>query len=351
MGNTHSSMGLIVGSVLGGLIAAPFTGGASIAYVAAATSVGTTVGATSFVVNAVNNNDAPKGDEMSSFLTGAVCGAIGPAGGLAAGMGAEVAIGVEAAGIGIGLGATNAGDGKPKPYVGNQQKAVKHYTEKNEKQKFKKEVEKEVKKEEANQLNDYAKQYSNAYINYLDDTCYFHKEKTIKKIYKFAPQKKNDAKAFDKVEFHLYNDDPQVEKIYVIRRKLDKLPFYFGWMAHSGLLLKAKNGRWFICEYGVENDQNAVSLYEISIADENCDEFFHKNKKWNKQICGSEIKASIQSVRDTMKNKVSKHSYMMLFWNCHMAQEATREEFGLKVNKKYMDEKFQEEYNFSSRQF
>lgn len=48
MGNTHSSMGLTFGSVLGGLIAAPFTGGASIAYVAIASGAGTVIGGTAF---------------------------------------------------------------------------------------------------------------------------------------------------------------------------------------------------------------------------------------------------------------------------------------------------------------
>ena len=132
MGNTHSSMGLTVGSVLGGLIAAPFTGGASIAYVAIASAAGTGIGATAFTINALNNRDAQKGKKTSSLKTGLGCGIIGPLGGMAAGMGAEVTIGVEA-GIGLGLGATNAGDDKFKPYVGNQQEAVKYYTQKEEK--------------------------------------------------------------------------------------------------------------------------------------------------------------------------------------------------------------------------
>ena len=82
MGNTHSSMGLTFGSVLGGLIAAPFTGGASIAYVAIASGAGTGIGATAFTINALNNRDAPKGKENSSFLTGLGCGIIGPLGGM-----------------------------------------------------------------------------------------------------------------------------------------------------------------------------------------------------------------------------------------------------------------------------
>ena len=135
-------------------------------------------------------------------------------------------------------------------------------------------------------------------------------------------------------------------------RKLDTFPFYFGWMAHSGLLLKTTNGRWFICEYGTENNKNKVSLYEVpnAIKESSCDTFQYQGRKWNKQICGQSIKASIQSVKETMENKVCKHSYWMLFWNCHMAQEGVREEFGLKVDKKYMDKQFEEEYRFSLRE-
>jgi len=353
MGNTHSSMGLTFGSVLGGLIAAPFTGGASIAYVAIACGAGTAIGATAFTINALNNRDAPGGKEISSFLTGLGCGTIGPLCGMAVGMGVEVSIGVEAAGVGLGLGATNSGDGKPKPYVGNQQKAVKYYTQQEEKKNYEKEVKKEVKKEEVKLLNNYMSQYNREYINYFNNVSHFYTKKTIKKTFKFVSHQINDTKAFDKIQFRVYNDNPQVERVYVIRRKLDTLPFYFGWMAHSGLLLKTTNGRWFICEYGTENDKNKVSLYEVpnTIKEPTCDTFQYQGRKWNKQICGSSIKASIQSVKETMENKVCKHSYWMLFWNCHMAQEGVREELGLKVDKKYMDKQFEEEYRFSFREW
>jgi len=136
MGNTHSSLGTIFGSVVGGLLLAPFTGGASLAAVGIASGVGTAVGTTAFTINALNNRDAPEEEKTSSFLTGFACGAMGPIGGMAAGMGAEVSIGIEVAGVGLGLGATNAGDGKFKPYAGNQKEAVKHYTQKEENKKM-----------------------------------------------------------------------------------------------------------------------------------------------------------------------------------------------------------------------
>ena len=46
-------------------------------------------------------------------------------------------------------------------------------------------------------------------------------------------------RCFKKIEnqLRLYNDNPEVKRVYVIR-KLDDLPVYLGWFAHSGLLQK-----------------------------------------------------------------------------------------------------------------
>jgi len=136
MGNTHSSMGLTFGSVLGGLLFAPFTGGASLVVVGVASGIGTGVGTTTFVYNAINDRNPEEGKETTDLLIGMGCGAMGPIGGMAAGMGAEVAVGVDFLGSGIGLGSTNAGDGKFKTYIGNQQKAVEYYTQKEENKKM-----------------------------------------------------------------------------------------------------------------------------------------------------------------------------------------------------------------------
>lgn len=354
MGNTHSSMGLTFGSVVGGLIAAPFTGGASIAYVAIATTVGTGIGATAFTINALNNRDAPKGKETASFVTGLGCGAIGPLGGMAAGMGAEVSIGIEVAGVGLGLGATNAGDDKFKPYIGNQQEAIKYYTQKEEKKHYEKEIQKEVQKEKNIEILDKLDSYMKEQKNYWNNVTSFIKTKNFNCVYTFNYSKFTKTDDFKKIENHLrlYNDDPQVERVYVIRRKLDDLPVYLGWFAHSGLLLKTTNGRWFICEYGTEANKNQVCLYEtINIKKSSCDTFIDKKRKWNKQICGSElkVKASINSIKKTMEDKMCKNDYWMLFWNCHIAQETTRESLGLKVDKKYMDKNFEKEYEYSLR--
>ena len=352
MGNTHSSMGLTFGSALGGILFAPFTGGASLVAVGVASGIGTAVGTTTFAYNAINDRRPEEGKETTDLLIGIGCGAIGPIGGMAAGMGAEVTVGVDFLGSGLGLGATNAGDGKFKTYAGNQKEAVEYYTQKEEKKHYEKEVQKEIKAEFSDKLNSYMKEQN----NYWNNVTSFIKTKNFNRVYTFNHSKISEKDAFKEIENHvrLYNDDPQVERVYVIRRKLDDLPVYLGWFSHSGLLLKTTNGRWFICEYGTETNKNKVCLYETTnIKDTTCSTFTDKKRKWNKQICGSELskKISVNSIKETMEDKTCKHSYWMLFWNCHMAQEATRESLGLKVDKKYMDEKFEEEYQYSLRGF
>lgn len=147
-----------------------------------------------------------------------------------------------------------------------------------------------------------------------------------------------------------YKDDPEVERMYVIRRKLDGTPCQIGYLAHSGLLLCTKEGRWYVCEYGVEANPNKVSLYEVTTAMKGADgkpikdvtssaEVCFHARKWDKQICGSSLKtkASISSIKETMESRTTKHAYSTLFWNCHMAQEYVREVLTRDVHNKYFD--------------
>ncbi len=135
MGNTESSFGLIMGSAFAGLVLAPFTGGSSLLLVAGTSGAGVVAGSAAFTTNALLNRSAPEDEKMKHFLIGAGCGALGPACGASAQLGAEVTFGADIAGIGFGLGATTAGDDKIKPYGGNQQLAVEYYREKAEKEK------------------------------------------------------------------------------------------------------------------------------------------------------------------------------------------------------------------------
>ena len=347
MGNTHSSFGFMFGSVIGGLVLAPFTGGASLAAVGIASGAGTVIGGTAFAINAANNRDAPRGSEMRSFLAGAVGGAIAPVGGMATSLGAEVTLGLELAGVGVGLGTTNAGDGKFKPYVGNQQEAVKYYTQKEERINTNKKIQKETKEETMAKIKLLLANttYKTEYIDYLRNVSGYIRNKNIKRIYEFVPHKITNDIVLHTLQnnFKLYDDNPQVDRLYVIRRKLDCLPVFLGWMAHSGLLLSTTANRWFICEYGTEANKNNVCLYEVtnSITNTFCSNFQNGNRKWHKQICGSSVSnVSINSIKETMESKTCMHSYWLLFWNCHMAQEATRESLGLNVENKYMEKNF-----------
>lgn len=65
MGNTESSMGLTFGSVIGGLILAPFTGGTSLGVaVGIASGAGTAIGVSSATYNMLNNRDAPEDKKL-----------------------------------------------------------------------------------------------------------------------------------------------------------------------------------------------------------------------------------------------------------------------------------------------
>jgi hypothetical protein len=140
------------------------------------------------------------------------------------------------------------------------------------------------------------------------------------------------------------------DKIYVIRRKLDSLPIYAGWFAHSGLLIETNNNNFYICEYGTEDNQNKVSLYKIpKEVIKYVTLISYNGRTWDKQFYGSQLdrnkKISVESIKETMVNHTTKHLYSMFFWNCHIAQETTREKLGLEVKNKYFDEQYQKEHD------
>lgn len=132
MGNTNSSMGVFFGSVIGGIILGPITGGASI--VAATTLAGAGIGATTAVINSARNEH---GDE-NDLITGAVCGAIGPLCGGASTLGANVTysagIGVGGQILGVGFISNETTGNKPKNFIGNsevvkREQEIKYYEE------------------------------------------------------------------------------------------------------------------------------------------------------------------------------------------------------------------------------
>lgn len=76
MGNTYSSVGTIVGSILGGLLIAPFIERPSLVAVAIAACIGTTVGITTFSYNTLHKNIPQKGEQKRNLIVGTVYGTI-----------------------------------------------------------------------------------------------------------------------------------------------------------------------------------------------------------------------------------------------------------------------------------
>jgi O-antigen/teichoic acid export membrane protein len=76
MGNTYSSVGTIVGSILGGLLIAPFIERPSLVAVAIAACIGTTVGTTTYIHNTQHKNIPQKGEQKRNLIVGTVYGAI-----------------------------------------------------------------------------------------------------------------------------------------------------------------------------------------------------------------------------------------------------------------------------------
>jgi len=76
MGNTHSSIGTIVGSILGGLLIAPFIERPSLVAVAIAACIGTTIGTTTYIYNNLHKNIPQKKEQKRNLIVGTAYGAI-----------------------------------------------------------------------------------------------------------------------------------------------------------------------------------------------------------------------------------------------------------------------------------
>ena len=76
MGNTHSSSGIIVGSVLGGLLVAPFTDWSSLVAIAVASCIGIIVGITTYTYNNLYNNIPQKIEKKRNLIVGTAYGVI-----------------------------------------------------------------------------------------------------------------------------------------------------------------------------------------------------------------------------------------------------------------------------------
>jgi hypothetical protein len=92
MGNTYSSLGTIIGSIIGGLLLAPYSYGSSLVAINIISIIGTIIGVITFTYNAINLRISKKENEIIDLLIGIGCGAIGPICGYASYIGKEIAI-------------------------------------------------------------------------------------------------------------------------------------------------------------------------------------------------------------------------------------------------------------------
>ena len=76
MGNTYSSSGTIVGSVLGGLLIAPFTDCPSLVAIAVASCIGIIVGITTYTYNNLHKNIPQKIEKKKNLIIGTIYGVI-----------------------------------------------------------------------------------------------------------------------------------------------------------------------------------------------------------------------------------------------------------------------------------
>ena len=129
-----------------------------------------------------------------------------------------------------------------------------------------------------------------------------------------------------------------VDTIYVARRRLSVLPFYVGYFAHSGLVLKTNTKKMFILEYGVKDGGVSCNRYT--------DNFQGYN--WQIQNKGTKLqkRVSINDLTKMMRSNTGKTMYNMLLFNCHMAQEKVRRDLGLHVDNPYLIDELVLEYGF-----
>ena len=76
MGNTHSSIGTIVGSILGGLLIAPFIERPSLVAVAIAACIGTAIGTTTYIYNIKKKYVSQKKEQKRNLIVGTAYGTI-----------------------------------------------------------------------------------------------------------------------------------------------------------------------------------------------------------------------------------------------------------------------------------
>jgi hypothetical protein len=76
MGNTYSSSGTIIGSIVGGLLVSPFIELSTLIAVAIAACIGTIIGTTTYIYNTLHKNVPQKKEQKRNFIVGTAYGTI-----------------------------------------------------------------------------------------------------------------------------------------------------------------------------------------------------------------------------------------------------------------------------------
>jgi hypothetical protein len=139
--------------------------------------------------------------------------------------------------------------------------------------------------------------------------------------------------------------DDSVERVYVIRRLLgggDGIPINRGAIAHSGLLLKTKNGKFYVLEYMDDSKVHLTATEQVTVKEFKEDKYAHvrlvgrtegteKQLNWTRQLDGSVLSQNLspKELKEKMEGLVKEYSV----WkqeHCHKAQEKLRESLGIK---------------------
>ena len=118
----------------------------------------------------------------------------------------------------------------------------------------------------------------------------------------------------------------KIINISVIKRGLNGVGFSPAHFSHSALLVETETHKKYILEYGVGENKDVVLHDKI-------DEFQWKNTDEIHKINKHNI--SVEELKQIMIKITSDKKYNILDWNCHMAQQKTRQSIGINVVNPY----------------
>lgn len=140
-----------------------------------------------------------------------------------------------------------------------------------------------------------------------------------------------------------FDENDQAVHLFVVRRALD-IPVVprVRYAAHSALLLKTSNDRYYLLEYMADAKVH-LNRVEVEVKQEKDDHVVismqgradngMKTFEWTRQLKGSKIEQqfTVGQLRDKMR-ELMPNGYAELKEDCHTAQERLRQAIGHKVD-------------------